>query len=85
MLNLRLHDLLSAATVCAAAVIVLRISSEEKQHISIIYSMTAQLRLYNGGSFTAVGISEVGVYLEENNSHLNLLKMEDSSPAVSKS
>lgn len=50
---------MSAAAVCAAAVIVLKISSEEKQQMTIIYSRTSQLRLY--GSYTAVRISEVGV------------------------
>lgn len=62
----------AAAAVCAAAVVALKISSEEKQHMTIIYSRTAQLRLY--GSFTAVRISEVGVYLEENNPYVNLPK-----------
>lgn len=62
----------AAAGVCAAAVVVLKISSEEKQHMTIIYSGTAQLRLH--GSFTAVRVSEVAVYLEENNSYVNLPK-----------
>lgn len=65
---------MSAAAVRPAVVIVLQISSEEKQHMTIIYSRTAQLQLYSSGGFTAVRIREVGVYLGENNSYVNLQK-----------
>lgn len=37
-----------------------------------IYSRTAQLRLYSRGRFTALRISWVAIFLEENNSHVNL-------------
>lgn len=54
----------------AADVIVLK----KQQRTTIIYCRTAQLRPYGGGSFTAVRIREVGVYLEENIFHVNLPK-----------
>lgn len=62
----------AAAGVCAAAVVVLKVSSEEMRHMTIIYSGTAPLRLH--GSSTAARASEVAVYLEENNSYVNLPK-----------
>lgn len=65
---------MSAAAAGAAAVIVLKLSSEEKQHMTIIYSRAVQLRPHGGGGFAALTISEVGVYLVENNSSVNLPK-----------
>lgn len=54
-------------TVCDAVLIVLKISSEEEKHITIIYSRASQLLPHSSITFTAVRITKVGVYLEEYN------------------
>lgn len=48
---------------CFLLQLLLKLSSEEKQCMTILYSRAAQLWLYSsGGSFTLLRISEVDVY-----------------------